>query len=35
LLDDAGRHVLDKADKLTQARRLIEHIAKLYNARFQ
>jgi phosphopantothenoylcysteine decarboxylase/phosphopantothenate--cysteine ligase len=33
LLDDDGRHVLDKADKLTQARRLIAHIAKLYNAR--
>jgi phosphopantothenoylcysteine decarboxylase/phosphopantothenate--cysteine ligase len=33
LLGDAGRHVLDKADKLTQARRLIGHIAKLYNAR--
>lgn len=35
LLDDAGRHVLAKADKLTQARRLIAHIAKLYNARYQ
>lgn len=33
LLDDAGRHVLDKADKTTQARRLIEHIAQLYNAK--
>ncbi|MBI5330905.1 MAG: bifunctional phosphopantothenoylcysteine decarboxylase/phosphopantothenate--cysteine ligase CoaBC [Betaproteobacteria bacterium] len=31
LLDDAGRHVLDKADKLTQARRLIAHVARLYN----
>ena len=31
LLDDAGRHVLDKADKLSQARRVIEHIARLYN----
>ena len=35
LLDDDGRHVLAKADKLSQARRLIEHIAKLYNARYQ
>ncbi len=35
LLDDDGRHVLEKTDKLTQARRLIGHIAKLYNARFQ
>jgi len=33
LLDDAGRHVLEQADKRTQARRLIEHIARLYNAR--
>ncbi|HRH82025.1 MAG TPA: bifunctional phosphopantothenoylcysteine decarboxylase/phosphopantothenate--cysteine ligase CoaBC [Thiobacillaceae bacterium] len=33
LLDDAGRHILEKADKLTQARRLIAHIAKLYNER--
>lgn len=33
LLDDDGRHRLAKADKLTQARRLIAHIAKLYNAR--
>jgi phosphopantothenoylcysteine decarboxylase/phosphopantothenate--cysteine ligase len=33
LLDDDGRHVLEKADKHTQARRLIEHIARLYNAR--
>jgi len=32
LLDEAGRHVLEYADKLTQARRLVEHIAKLYNA---
>jgi len=31
LLDDAGRHVLDQADKLTQARRLVDHIARLYN----
>jgi phosphopantothenoylcysteine decarboxylase / phosphopantothenate---cysteine ligase len=35
LLDEAGRHVLERADKLTQARRLIGHIAGLYNARFQ
>jgi phosphopantothenoylcysteine decarboxylase/phosphopantothenate--cysteine ligase len=35
LLDDDGRHVLEKTDKLTQARRLIGHIAKLYNARYQ
>jgi phosphopantothenoylcysteine decarboxylase/phosphopantothenate--cysteine ligase len=33
LLDDAGRHVLEQADKLTQARQLIGHIAKLYNAK--
>jgi phosphopantothenoylcysteine decarboxylase/phosphopantothenate--cysteine ligase len=33
LLDEAGRHVLETSDKLTQARRLVEHIAKLYNAR--
>jgi phosphopantothenoylcysteine decarboxylase/phosphopantothenate--cysteine ligase len=32
LLDDDGRHVLARADKHTQARRLIEHIARLYNA---
>ncbi len=31
LLDDAGSHILEKADKLTQARRLVAHIAKLYN----
>jgi phosphopantothenoylcysteine decarboxylase/phosphopantothenate--cysteine ligase len=35
LLDEAGRHVLERADKPTQARRLIEHIARLYNTRFQ
>ncbi|WP_018150535.1 bifunctional phosphopantothenoylcysteine decarboxylase/phosphopantothenate--cysteine ligase CoaBC [Leeia oryzae] len=29
LLDDAGRHHLPKSDKLTQARQLIAHIAKL------
>ena len=32
LLDDDGRHVLPKADKTTQARRLIGHVAKLYNS---
>ncbi|MDD4880435.1 MAG: bifunctional phosphopantothenoylcysteine decarboxylase/phosphopantothenate--cysteine ligase CoaBC [Gallionellaceae bacterium] len=35
LLDDEGRHVLEKADKASQARHLIAHIAKLYNARYQ
>jgi phosphopantothenoylcysteine decarboxylase/phosphopantothenate--cysteine ligase len=35
LLDEAGRHVLEKADKRTQARRLIAHIAQLYNTRYQ
>jgi phosphopantothenoylcysteine decarboxylase/phosphopantothenate--cysteine ligase len=35
LLDDHGRHVLPRADKLTQARRLIEHIARLYHGLFQ
>jgi phosphopantothenoylcysteine decarboxylase/phosphopantothenate--cysteine ligase len=35
LLDDDGRHVLPRADKLTQARRLIEHIARLYNGLYQ
>ncbi len=35
LLDEAGRHVLEHADKLTQARRLVEHIAMLYNASYQ
>ncbi len=33
LLDEAGRHVLPLADKRTQARRLIAHIAALYQAR--
>ncbi|HEX8980574.1 MAG TPA: bifunctional phosphopantothenoylcysteine decarboxylase/phosphopantothenate--cysteine ligase CoaBC [Parasulfuritortus sp.] len=33
LLDDDGRHVLEKTDKQTQARRLIAHIARLYNAK--
>lgn len=35
LLDDDGQHILPRADKLTQARRLIEHIARLYNGLFQ
>jgi phosphopantothenoylcysteine decarboxylase/phosphopantothenate--cysteine ligase len=35
LLDDAGRHVLEKSDKTRQARRLIDHVARLYNARNQ
>lgn len=35
LLDEAGRHVLEKADKRSQARRLIAHIARLYDARRQ
>jgi phosphopantothenoylcysteine decarboxylase/phosphopantothenate--cysteine ligase len=35
LLDEAGRHVLEKADKLSQARRLIAHIAQLYNTHYQ
>jgi len=30
LLDDQGRHALPKAPKLTQARLLIQHIARLY-----
>jgi len=30
LLDEAGRHPLPRAPKLTQARRLIDHIARLY-----
>jgi phosphopantothenoylcysteine decarboxylase/phosphopantothenate--cysteine ligase len=29
LFDDAGQHVLSRADKLTQARRLVIHIASL------
>ncbi|MCS6787327.1 MAG: bifunctional phosphopantothenoylcysteine decarboxylase/phosphopantothenate--cysteine ligase CoaBC [Thiobacillaceae bacterium] len=32
LLDDEGAHRLPRADKLTQARRLVEHIARLYKA---
>jgi len=35
LLDEAGRYVLQKADKITQARRLISHVAQLYNAQYQ
>ncbi|MDP2831833.1 MAG: bifunctional phosphopantothenoylcysteine decarboxylase/phosphopantothenate--cysteine ligase CoaBC [Pseudomonadota bacterium] len=35
LLDEAGRHVLEKADKQTQARLLVAHIAELYNTRYQ
>ena len=35
LLDEAGKHTLPRADKLTQARRLVAHIADLYNARYQ
>jgi phosphopantothenoylcysteine decarboxylase/phosphopantothenate--cysteine ligase len=35
LLDEAGKHVLEQADKLTQARRLVAHIAQLYNNRYQ
>jgi len=30
LLDQQGRHALPKAPKLTQARLLIQHIARLY-----
>ncbi len=30
LFDDAGEHVLPRADKLTQARALLQHLAKLY-----
>lgn len=32
LFDDEGRHVLPKAPKLEQARRLVQHIARLYSA---
>jgi phosphopantothenoylcysteine decarboxylase/phosphopantothenate--cysteine ligase len=35
LLDEAGKHVLERADKQTQARRLVAHIARLYNNRYQ
>ncbi len=34
LMDDQGRHVLDTADKLTQARRIVAHLADLYNQRY-
>jgi phosphopantothenoylcysteine decarboxylase/phosphopantothenate--cysteine ligase len=30
LFDDAGEHVLPRADKLTLARALLQHIIKLY-----
>ena len=30
LFDDAGEHMLPRADKLTQARALLQHLAKLY-----
>lgn len=33
LLDEAGRHLLTKAPKLTQARLLVDHIARLYGSR--
>ena len=33
LLDEAGRHPLPKAPKLTQARLLVDHIANLYRSR--
>ena len=33
LLDDNGRHPLEKAPKLTQARLLVQHIADLYRGR--
>jgi phosphopantothenoylcysteine decarboxylase/phosphopantothenate--cysteine ligase len=33
LFDDAGQHPLPRADKLTQARRLIEHLANLLTSR--
>lgn len=32
LLDDAGKHILSKASKIEQARRLIKHIHLLYNS---
>jgi phosphopantothenoylcysteine decarboxylase/phosphopantothenate--cysteine ligase len=32
LFDDAGEHVLPRADKLTLARQLLEHVIKLRNA---
>ncbi|MBI3903084.1 MAG: bifunctional phosphopantothenoylcysteine decarboxylase/phosphopantothenate--cysteine ligase CoaBC [Nitrosomonadales bacterium] len=33
LFDDAGEHVLPRADKLTLARALLQHVAKLYKDR--
>lgn len=35
LLDEDGKHVLEQADKRTQARRLVAHIARLYNNQYQ
>jgi phosphopantothenoylcysteine decarboxylase/phosphopantothenate--cysteine ligase len=35
LLDDAGSHALPRADKLTLARQLIDHIANLYSLKKQ
>jgi phosphopantothenoylcysteine decarboxylase/phosphopantothenate--cysteine ligase len=35
LLDDSGRHVLEKADKRSQARKLVAHIAELYNTHYE
>ena len=35
LLDEAGKHVLEQADKSTQAARLVAHIARLYNEKYQ
>lgn len=32
LLDDTGKHILSKASKIEQARRLIKHIHQLYNS---
>ncbi|MCG7757594.1 MAG: phosphopantothenate synthase, partial [Nitrosomonas sp.] len=32
LLDDAGKHVLPRASKIEQARRLIKHVHLLYNS---
>ena len=32
LLDDAGKHILSKASKMEQARRLIKHIHLMYNS---
>ena len=35
LLDETGKHVLEHADKRTQAQRLITHIGRLYNGKYQ